>query len=301
MSISQLESAIELLSGRDRPDNPTVEQTRDGFQRMMKHVGGDTPADVSSMDIGGVPSMLVRSERAQDAGVTLYLHGGGYVIGSPTTHLEMAKRLSAASGGAVLLLDYRMAPENPFPAAVEDSVSAYRALLESNAPEQISIAGDSAGGGLTAATLVSLRYTGVPLPSCGVCISPWVDLEGIGNSMNTRAGVDPMVQRDGLVSMATTYLGGASPRTPLAAPLYADLIGLPPLLIQVGTRETLYDDATRLAERARSSGVEVEFEAWEEMIHVWHLFAPMLDEGEEAIRSAGNFIRSKRQAAALGS
>ena len=131
------------------------------------------------------------------------------------------------------------------------------------------------------------------MPACGVCISPWVDMEGLGESMNSRASLDPMVQREGLVGMADTYLDGADPRTPLAAPLYADLSNLPPLLIQVGTSETLYDDSTRLAERAGAAGVETSFESWEEMIHVWHLFAPMLDEGQRAIERIGEFVRAK--------
>jgi acetyl esterase/lipase len=192
----------------------------------------------------------------------------------------------------VLVIDYRLAPENPFPAPVEDAVSAYRWLLDQgNDPAALSVAGDSAGGGLTAATLVSLKDQGIPLPSCGVCLSPWVDMEGIGESMTGRADSDPMVQRDGLVAMAGVYLGGADPRSPLAAPLYADLHGLPPLLIQVGTRETLYDDATRLAYQAARAGVKTTFEPWDEMIHVWHLFAPLLDEGQQAIERIGEFIR----------
>ena len=296
MSIDQLESVIELLTSRERPENPTVEESRDGFERLASHVGGDTKASVSEVEANGVPGELVRSDEASTDSVTLYLHGGGYVIGSPATHRELAGRLSRATGGSVLTIDYRLAPEDPFPAPVEDSVSAYRWLLDQgHNPDSISIAGDSAGGGLTVATLVSLRDQGLPLPSCGVCLSPWVDMEGIGESMTSRAGVDPMVQKEGLVAMAGVYLGGAEPRSPLAAPLYADLSRLPPLLIQVGTRETLYDDATRLAYEAARAEVAVTFEPWEEMIHVWHLFAPMLDEGQHAIERIGDFIKSSRR------
>ena len=287
MSLSQLEAVIEVLGSRDRPENPTVEDSRKGFERLARYVGGSTPAIVNSVDAGGVPAELVRADRAGEDTVVLYLHGGGYVIGSPATHRELARRLSAASGSSVLVIDYRLAPESPFPAAVEDAVSAYRWLLaQGHTPENLSIAGDSAGGGLTVATLVRLKENDVPLPACGVCLSPWVDMEGIGDSMTSRAHADPMVQRDGLVAMAGVYLDGADPRTPLAAPLYADLSGLPPLLIQVGTRETLYDDATRLAQRAKDAAVEVVFEPWEEMIHVWHLFSPMLD--TRASHSGGN-------------
>ena len=222
----------------------------------------------------------------------LYLHGGGYVIGSPATHRGLAERLSKAAAARVLVIDYRLAPENPFPAAVEDAATAYRWLLASGTEAgKIAVAGDSAGGGLTAATLVALREAGDALPAAGVCISPWVDMEGIGESMTARAGLDPMVQKEGLLGMAGLYLQGADPRSPLAAPLYANLDGLPPLLVQVGTSETLYDDATRLADRAKAASVDVTLEPWDEMIHVWHLFAEALPEGQKAIDRIGEFVR----------
>nr|BAN08473.1 hypothetical protein [uncultured bacterium] len=167
-------------------------------------------------------------------------------------------------------------------------------LAQGLKPARIAVAGDSAGGGLTVATLVAIRDAKLPLPGAGACLSPWVDLEGCGESMTTKADVDPIVQKAGLLQMAAAYLGGKDPRTPLAAPLYADLAGLPPLLIQVGTAETLLDDASRLAERARKAGVAVAYEPWQDMIHVWHLFAlfaPMLDEGQQAIDRIGEFVR----------
>ena len=294
MSRAQLEQVIELLTSRERPENPTIEDSRAGFEKLARVVGGSTPASVRQVDAGGVPSELVSAEGASSDTVTLYLHGGGYVIGSPRTHREFARRLSAASQAQVLVIDYRLAPEDPFPAPVEDAVSAYRWLLdEGYAPEKLSIAGDSAGGGLTAATLVSIRDQGLPLPACGACLSPWVDMEGLGDSMTTRADRDPMVQKEGLVAMAGVYLADADPRSPLAAPMYADLSGLPPLLIQVGGSETLFDDAIRLDEKARAAGVETTFEEWEDMIHVWHIFAPMLDEGQEAIQRMAEFMRDK--------
>ena len=292
MSIDQLELVVALLTARNRPQNPTVEEYREGFERLSAKVSAGTNTTIKQVDANGVPGEMVSADGASEDAVTLYLHGGAYVIGSPKTHRELARRLSAETGGNVLVIDYRLAPENPFPAAVEDAVSAYCWLLETGRePGALSIAGDSAGGGLAAATLVSLKDQGIPLPSCGVCISPWVDLEVIGESMSTRAHLDPMVQRDGLVTMAQTYLNGADPRSPLAAPIYADLSGLPPLLIQVGTRETLYDDAIRLACHAVKAGLKITFEPWDEMIHVWHLFAPLLDEGQQAIEHIGGFVR----------
>jgi monoterpene epsilon-lactone hydrolase len=263
MASEQLEAIIQVLRSRPVQEGLTFEEMRANFEQVTSFF--PVPAD---------------------------LHGGGYTIGSVKTHRELISRVSRAADARVLAIDYRLAPEHPFPAAVEDATAAYRWLLEGGVdPTRIVIAGDSAGGGLTLAALVALRDAGNPLPAAGVCLSPWVDLEGVGESMTTRAEADPIVQREGLLEDAKAYLGDADPRTPLAAPLYADLTGLPSLLIQVGTAETLLDDSTRLAERARSAGVDVVLEPWEDMIHVWHFFASMLPEGQQAVDRVGEFIR----------
>jgi epsilon-lactone hydrolase len=221
----------------------------------------------------------------------LYLHGGGYVLGSIKTHRDLMGRISRAAKARVLGLDYRLAPEHPFPAAVDDSLTAYRWLLDQGLkPARIAVAGDSAGGGLAIATLVAIREAGLPMPAAGICLSPWVDMEGLGESMKTREQADPVVRRDMLVQMASAYLGKQDLRTPLAAPLYADLKGLPPLLIQVGDAETLLDDSNRLTQRARAAGVQVKLEVWPEMIHVWQLFASFLPEGQQAVDGIGQFI-----------
>jgi monoterpene epsilon-lactone hydrolase len=222
----------------------------------------------------------------------LYLHGGGYVIGSVNTHRDLIARVSRAAQARVLALNYRLAPEHPFPAAVDDAVASYKWLLAQGAkPSRIAIAGDSAGGGLAAATLVAIREAKLPTPGAGVLLSPWVDLEGLGESMVTRMEVDPVVRKEGLVGMAQAYLQGQDAKTPLAAPLYADLKGLPPLLIQVGDAETLLDDSKRLNDRAKAAGVSTRLEVWPEMIHVWQLFASFLPEGQQAIDGIGKFIR----------
>ncbi len=294
MASRELAALIHLLTSRPTPDNATVADRRQGFDMLAAKLPVAPDIACEKVDAAGVPAEWVVAPGAAANRVLLYLHGGGYVIGSVHTHRDLAGRLSRAAAARVLVIDYRLAPEHPYPAAVEDATAAYRWLLRNGAtPARMVIAGDSAGGGLTVATLVALRDAGDPLPAAGVCLSPWVDLEGIGTSITTKAGVDPIVQKPGLLWFASLYLGGADPRTPLAAPLYADLHDLPPLLIHVGTAETLLDDATRLAERAKAAGVNVTLEAWEDMIHVWHLFAAMLPEGQQAVECVGAYVRQR--------
>ncbi|MGE3539689.1 MAG: alpha/beta hydrolase [Candidatus Tectimicrobiota bacterium] len=292
MASRELSVIIHMLTSRPMPENITVEECRTGFHTLAAKF--PLAADVAEqrLDVEGLPAAWISAPGADPNRIILYLHGGGYVIGSIDTHRALAGRLSLAAAGRVLLIDYRLAPEHPYPAAVEDALTAYRWLLRHHAPPtQIAIAGDSAGGGLTIATLVALRAAGLPLPAAGVCLSPWIDLEGLGESMRTKASLDPMVQHAGLRWFAGLYLGNADPRTPLAAPLYADLTGLPPLLVQVGTAETLLDDSARLVDRARMAGVDVTYEVWEDMIHVWHLFAAILPEGAQAIEQIGQYIQ----------
>ncbi len=292
MTASELESLITLFRERGQLENPTVAEMRERFGALADLL--PTPADVtiSTLSVGAVPAEFVQTDDWDQATTVLYLHGGGYVIGSPATHRTLAYNLAAASAARILLIDYRLAPEHPFPAPVDDAVSAYAWLLEQgNHAEQIAIAGDSAGGGLTIAALVEIRDRGLPLPAAAVSISPWVDLECAGESMISKADVDPMVQRDGILWFAAHYLNGAAPKSPLASPLYAELGGLPPTLVQVGTAETLLDDAVRLTAALEKAGVAVTYREWPDMIHVWHLFAPMLSEGREAIVEAGAFVR----------
>jgi phosphinothricin tripeptide acetyl hydrolase len=241
-----------------------------------------------------VPAEWLRPPAAVAGRVVLYLHGGGYVIGSPRSHRHLAAAIASAGAANALLLDYRLAPEHPFPAAVDDAVAAYRWLLDQGiAPRHVVIGGDSAGGGLTVATLLALRDASVPLPAGGVCISPWVDLTCSGESYRTKAEADPIVKRGPIEEMARAYLGDRDRRAPLASPLFADLRGLPPLLIHVGSEEVLLDDAVQLSERARQAGVTATLEVWDEMIHVWHWFLPMLDEAQAAVDSIGRFVRAE--------
>ena len=290
---AELDQVIALVKSREVDESQgATEGRRRSFEQMTDGFNIDVQAKYSRVNAGGVTAEWVAAAGASDSRVVLYFHGGGYIIGSPRTHRPMLAHLSTDSGARVLSLDYRLAPEHPFPAPVEDAVASYRWLLsEGYDPARIALAGDSAGGGLTVAALVQIRYLGLPVPAAGVCVSPWVDMEGLGESMETRAAVDPMVGKENLMVSAKTYLGGADPRAPLAAPLYADLRGLPPLLIQVGDAEVLLDDSTRLAGIAREAGVKVQMDVWDDMIHVWPLFAPILPEGKKAIAQAGEFIK----------
>jgi phosphinothricin tripeptide acetyl hydrolase len=240
------------------------------------------------------PAEWLRPPGAVAGRVVLYLHGGGYVIGSPRSHRHLAAAIARAAGTPALLPDYRLAPEHPFPAALEDAVAAYEWLLARGiAPERIVVAGDSAGGGLTVATLLALRDRGLPTPGGGVCISPWVDLTCSGGSYATKAAADPIVLRQSVAMMAQAYAGTGDFKAPLVSPLFADLRRLPPLLVQVGSDEVLLDDARGLAERARAAGVDVRFEEWPAMVHVWPWFLGMLDEAERAVGVIGEFVRAR--------
>ncbi|MCA8929262.1 MAG: alpha/beta hydrolase [Alphaproteobacteria bacterium] len=253
---------------------------------------------ISPASIGGVPGEWHDAGGETAGTVVLYLHGGGYAIGSSVTHRALTGGIARAAGSRVFSLDYRLAPEHRFPAAVEDAVAAYRGLLAAGwPPDAVFVAGDSAGGGLAAAVLVSLRDAGVPLPAGGVLISPWTDLELTGETLATNAAHDPFVQRESAGVSVRRYLGeSGDPRHPLASPIHADLRGLPPLLIQVGLAETLLDDSRRLATRARAAGVEVSLSAYPDMIHIFPFFANRLREGRAAIDEIGAFIRARRPA-----
>jgi phosphinothricin tripeptide acetyl hydrolase len=275
-------------------DSLTTAERRAQYERAEKVFPTPAEVKVERVNAPTASAEWLRPPSAAPGRVLLYLHGGGYVIGSPRSHRHLAAAIAGAAGASALLLDYRLAPEHPFPAAVEDATSAYRWLLDQAiAPERIVIAGDSAGGGLTVATLLALREARVPLPAGGVCISPWVDLTCGGASYGTKADADPIVRRSGVEEMARAYLGATPPRTPLASPLFADLRGLPPLLIHVGSDEVLLDDAVQLAERAKAAGVDATLEVYDRMIHVWHWFLPMLDEAQTAVEAIGRFVRSR--------
>ena len=248
--------------------------------------------------LGGIPAIRVVPPEAPPGHQILYLHGGGYIAGSPVLYRHLTWRFAVAAGAAVTAIDYRLAPEHPFPAALDDAVAAWRALLaEGAAPRHCTIMGDSAGGGLTLALALRLRDQGEPLPAALVALSPWTDLAITGASCRLNAVADPMQNAADLVPLARQYLAGADPRNPYASPLYGDPRGLPPTLLQVGSDEILRDDSVRMGARMREAGCEVTLEVWPRMPHVWHGFVPVLPEAHQAIARIGAFLRRWMKAA----
>ena len=294
MPSEQFDTIIQMLNAREADPDIPIEKMRAFFEKEAQMVPVAEDVVCETVEMGGIPAEWISTPESSEDRILFYLHGGGYCIGSLDTHRDMVSRIARAGRARALSVEYRLAPENPHPAALEDSLAAYRALLASGAdPTRIIIGGDSAGGGLTMATLISLRDAGDPLAAAAVCLSPWTDLDETGDSAITKADVDPMIKPDGEKKMARNYAGGADLREPLLSPLYAELHGLPPMLIQVGTREVLLDDSTRFADRAREAGVDVTLEPWEEMFHVWQFFAFMLPEGKQAVDRLGEFIQQQ--------
>jgi acetyl esterase/lipase len=239
--------------------------------------------------LGGVPGEWVTAGPANAR--MLYLHGGGYFACSPKTHRPITGAY-AGHGFAVFAADYRLAPENLFPAAVDDALAAYRAMLAAYPTDSLVIAGDSAGGGLALATLLAARDAGLKMPACALLFSPWTDLAGTGASLVSNRDRDPMLVADRLREGADIYLAGADPLNPLASPLYGDLTGLPPLLIQVGAGEILLDDSTRLAKRAQAAGIQVDLKIWPGMPHVWQISQGFMPEARDALNQAAAFAKT---------
>jgi epsilon-lactone hydrolase len=286
--------ARSLLKARGRPDE-TVAQKRQRLA-IAGRLLAPTPAAAFTftVDAGGVAAERIIPHAAPYDRHLLYLHGGGFIAGSPSVYRHLAWRIALAAGAQVLAPDYRLAPEYPFPAALDDALAAYLWLLgEGIEPQQIALVGDSAGGGLAFSLLLRLRDERRPLPAAVAALSPWTDLALTGASLRYNAKADPMLDVGELPRVARSYLAGADPRHPWASPIYGDLAGLPPALIQVGSDEILHDDAARLAERLDAAGTAPKFEIWPRMPHVWHLFAPMLPEARRAIAHIGSFLRER--------
>ncbi|HVJ55036.1 MAG TPA: alpha/beta hydrolase [Aliidongia sp.] len=288
--IQTVRAMLAAFRAGDPPELPELRARYDSIGSSFPLSPGTT---VETMSLGGVPSEKLSMPASRPDRAVLYLHGGGYAIGSSASHRSLAAAIGEAAQATVFVANYRLAPEHPFPAAVDDGVAAYRALLGSGlSAGNIVIAGDSAGGGLAVATMLAAREQGLTLPAGAALLSAWVDLAEVGPAMDEVSERDPVLQKQGLLDMAAAYLGDRSRAAPLASPIHGDLAGLPPLLIQVGTDEILLDDSRRLDRRAREQGVVTHYEEWDEMFHVWHFFHPMLREGRDAIARIGDFVRS---------
>ncbi|AEW98348.1 alpha/beta hydrolase [Streptantibioticus cattleyicolor] len=289
----QQRAKLDAMVRKPQPEGPrSVEEIRAGFRALMARM--IVPAGIRTRDttLGERPAVLVEPADAPRAGTILYFHGGSYVAGSPWTAMSLTGNLVTRTGFRALSLDYRLAPEHPFPAAIDDALSAYRALLDGGEdPSAIAFAGDSAGGGLTVTTCLAARDAGLPMPAAIVAFSPGLDLTRTGGSMVTKAGIDPFFTREGMAPTGAMYLAGRDPRHPLLSPAtLADLTGFPPILLQVGTNEVLLDDSTRLAARARDAGVDVVLDVTADVPHVFQAFAGVLDEADEALDRAALFL-----------
>lgn len=293
IAINPVDRAIERLRAiyRNWTRETSVAQMRGDWDAAFADCS--VPVTCRPVSAGGVDGeWLVPPDAPRDKAV-LYFHGGGFRIGSVASHRDLIARIAEASGCRVLAINYRLAPEHPFPAALDDALIAYQYLRDQGlAPADIAFAGDSAGGNLVLAAMLAARDRGLPSPAAGALMSPWTDLAATGASYESRAEADPIHQRAMILALARNYLGkDGDVRDPLASPLNADLTGLPPLLVQVGDRETVRDDSVGLAARAKAAGVDVELEVWDGMIHVFQMF-PEIPQAREAIASLAKFLRN---------
>jgi monoterpene epsilon-lactone hydrolase len=290
MADAEIAAIRTALAAQPRPSGAAERRERlDNFGRTL---GVPEDAHLEPVEINGVPAEWSTTPAANAANAILYLHGGGYMAGSIVSHRYVAVEIGRAAGARTLALGYRRAPEHPYPAQLEDALAAWHYLRgQGIASNRIAIGGDSAGGNLTLALLLALRARGGTLPSCGWLISPWSDLTASGATMQTKAAVDPMIQQPYLLELARAFAGGRDFADPLISPQHADLAGLPPLLIQVGSEETLLDDAVMLAGRAGAAGVAVTLEIWPDMIHAFPMFFPRVGASRRATTNAGAFMR----------
>lgn len=270
---------------------PVLSETRARYDAMAESmVAEGVEYDESELDAR--PALWARPAGRTPSRLVVYVHGGGYVAGSARAYRAMLGHLAVAADATCVSFDYRLAPEAPFPAAVDDCVSVYRRLLERRDPAQIALAGDSAGGGLVFATMLRARKDALPMPSAGYGLSVWGDLEGTGGSFTSKAATDPVMTAEGARGCAAAYLQGHPGRDPLVSPVHADLTGFPPLLLQVGSTEMFLDDSIRLARRAGEADVRATLEIWPGAFHVWARWASVLSEGRAALESAGRFLRT---------
>jgi epsilon-lactone hydrolase len=281
-----------FLKPRSRP-GVTITRRREQIGNLQRWVPSPpAEAEIARGKLGRVPALLIDTPRSRRDRHILFLHGGGYVAGTPELYVHLLWRLASAAEARIAAVQYRLAPEHPFPAALDDALASWRGLLAAGAdPRRAAFIGDSAGGGLALALALRARDDGASLPAAIVGMSPWTDLAVTGESIWRNARADPMLNAEDVPHLASSYLAGADPRRPDASPLYGDATGLPPTLIQVGGDEILLDDSVRMAARMREAGVEAHLEIWPRMPHVFQSFCPILPEARRAIGRIGAFVR----------
>ena len=290
MPDAEITAIRAMLAGQPRPTGAIERRQR--LDDLGRSLGVPADAQLEQIEINGMPAEWSTTPEADPARVVLYLHGGGYMAGSIVSHRYVAIEIGRAARARTLALSYRLAPEHPYPAQLEDALAAYQYLCDQGFPSgTIAVGGDSAGGNLTLVLLIALRTRGLPLPCCGWLISPWSDLTANGATMQTKADVDPIIQKPYLLELARAFAVGKDLGDPLISPQRADLAGLPPLLIQVGSDETLLDDAVTLAGRAGAARTAVTLEVWPEMIHAFPMFFPRVAASRSATAGAGAFMR----------
>ena len=282
---------VRVSNGPER----TIDEARERMDRLDRL---PRPRNVDYIDtlVGGVPAIVATPASVRPDRHLLFIHGGAYVLGSPKSHIAMVAILAKRASATATVIDYRLAPEHVYPAAIDDCVSAYLAMITDVDPATVTIAGDSAGGGAALSTLVALRDAGDPLPAAAYLLSPWTDLSGSGESVITRAAADPMIDGAKIAEAGRVYAGDVALDDPGVSPLFADLTGLPPMLIQTGMDEVLLSDSTRLADRAREAGIDVTLDLADGMWHVYQSFARVMPEATAALVRAAVFMRSRTPA-----
>lgn len=288
---NSLSDLVPVLKGTDTTTR--MSDIRDAYAKMLGQ--NQPPAGVrfEAVDMGGVPATLVTPDELKTDAVLMYIHGGAYIVGRPDGYHGIGGNYAKMLGARVYMPDYRLAPEHQFPAPIDDTLRAYEWLLEQNiAASKIALAGESAGGAMVVSVMVAAKSKGLPLPAVGSSISPWANLEHTGASMSNREGLDPLNSKPVLDILARAFLGDTLANHPLASPVFADVTGLPPILVQIGENELMLSDAMRLANHLADNRVRVNLEVWPGMFHAWHFYAGMLAEGQQALESSVRFIEA---------
>lgn len=288
---NSLSDLVPVLKGTDTTTQ--MSDIRDAYAKMLGQ--NQPPAGVrfEAVDMGGVPATLVTPDELKTDAVLMYIHGGAYIVGRPDGYHGIGGNYAKMLGARVYMPDYRLAPEHRFPASIDDTLRAYEWLLEQNiAASKIAFAGESAGGAMVVSVMVAAKSKGLPLPAVGSSISPWANLEHTGASMSNREGLDPLNSKPVLDILARAFLGDTLANHPLASPVFADVTGLPPILVQIGENELMLSDAMRLANHLADNRVRVNLEVWPGMFHAWHFYAGMLAEGQQALESSVRFIEA---------